>query len=121
MTHSVVCNRKVGLDVGIIQQQLHDFGVEARVHPIGETFCFIFFSDKDSKVVFLRTRLLEKWFSEVREWEESDFVDGLIRWVGMKGVLTLLWHNQFFSFVVFGNSWRLRRRLRRRLTCRRLG
>lgn len=56
--------------------------------------------------VFLRTRLLEKWFFEVRAWEESESADGSIRWVCMKGVPIPLWNNQFFSF---GNPLKRRR------------
>lgn len=46
MTRSVVCKRRVGLDVGIIEYQLKDFGVKVRVHPIGETFRFVSFDEE---------------------------------------------------------------------------
>lgn len=86
MTRSVFCKRGIGLDVGIIQQQLDNFGVKFRVHPIRETFCFVSFDDEEVMVVFLCTRLLEQWFSEVRAWKELELADGSIRWVCMKGV-----------------------------------
>lgn len=59
-----------------LQQQLQDLGVKAQINLIGETFCFVSFSDENSMDVFLRTRLHKTWFSKVRVLEESDFADG---------------------------------------------
>lgn len=37
--HSVMGRRKVGLDVGVMQCQIREFGVDVHVHPIGESCC----------------------------------------------------------------------------------
>lgn len=49
---------------------------------------------------YLRTQLLENWFSKVRVWEEFELANGSIRWVCMRRVLISLWHSQFFFFAV---------------------
>lgn len=86
MARSVVCKRRVSSDVWIIQRQIQDFGANIRVHPIGETFCFVSFSDEETMCSYLLTRLLESWFSEVKAWEDSELADGSIRWVCLRGV-----------------------------------
>lgn len=76
------------------------FWGSVRILPIGDTFCYVSFTDEEAMSVFLRTRLLENWFSEVRAWEESELADGLIQRICIRGVPIPLWHNQFFSFAV---------------------
>lgn len=96
----VIGKRRKAWDVGLIQQQIYELRVVVQIHPIGKSFCFISFPDEETLSASLRDKTLEGWFSDVNSWEESDFVDGSLRWVCMKGVPKPLWNYQFFSFVV---------------------
>lgn len=61
------------------------------------------FNGEDDMAACLGSRVLSRWFFEVRAWEESDLADGSIRWVCMKGVPIPLWnYYQFFTFAVAG-------------------
>lgn len=42
---------------------------------------------------------MEKWFSEVRLWEDSDLTDGEVCFISIIGVSIPMWNVQFFSFV----------------------
>lgn len=45
MDRSVVVKKKRGdLGVVLIQQQIKEFGVEVKVLPVGETYCYLSFA-----------------------------------------------------------------------------
>lgn len=113
MDRSLVGRRKESNNVVVLQQLIKMIGAEVRVFPIGVSYCYISFGSVESMETYRRYRMLEKWFSEIRKWEESDLANFSVCWICLKGVPIPMQHAQFFSFAVTGIFWKHRRRRRR--------
>lgn len=101
----MVARRKVRTDAHILQSLIEAYRVEVQIFPVDEVYYYLTFADVESMREFLKTRLLEEWFSDIKAWEESDLADGNFRWVSLKDVPISTWKDQFFSFVVADFGW----------------
>lgn len=92
-TKELSCQREIRVGDNLVQ-----------ITPIKETYCYLTFPVVAKMNSCLENGTLEKWFSNLKPWEDFNLANGTLSWVCSKGVFILLWHNKFsvFAMMDFG-------------------
>lgn len=60
----------------ICQQEIRVGGILVRITSIGETYCFLTFPSVGEMNTCLASNALEKWFLDLKSWEDSNLAYG---------------------------------------------